>query len=153
MVVDVDGKFARGVDGTEDGEKLQWDGAGIDGGVGCVFGDVGHFAGVEGAFLAIDPLVGDAFEDVDDFFAAGMGVEFVSPARFEGGADEEDVFGADDFRIGHPFDMAPGHIAVLEVFGGDEVGWHGASLQWGRVREKAICEKAASPLSRGGIQR
>jgi len=80
-------------------------------------------------------------------------MEFVGPARLEGGADEEDVSGADDFGIGHPFDMAPGHVAMLEVFGGDEVAWHGASLQWGRVLEKAICEKAASPLSRSGVQR
>jgi hypothetical protein len=82
-----------------------------------------------------------------------MGVELVGAAGLEGGADEEDVFGTDDFRIGHPFDVAPGHVAVLEVFGGDEVAWHGASLQWGRVREKAICEKEAWPLSGKVVQR
>ena len=65
-----------------------------------------------------------------------MGVEFVGAAGFEGGADEEDVFGADDFGVGHPFDMAPGHVAVLEVFGGDEVGRHGGSLHGREVTEK-----------------
>ena len=99
----------------------------------CVPGDVRHFTGVKGAFLTVDPLVGDAFEYVDDFFAAGMGVEFVGLAGLKGGADEEDIFGADDFGIGHPLDMAPGHVAVLEVFGGDEVGGHEAGL----CREKS----------------
>jgi hypothetical protein len=92
--------------------------------VRSVFGDMGHFAGFEEALFAFDPLFGFARDDVDDFFAGGVGVELVGAVRREGGADQDEFFGADDFRVGHRFNVAPREVGVLDVFGGDEVGRH-----------------------------
>lgn len=125
LVEDLDGKFAGRFDRAEDGEEDERGRVWIAGGVGSVFGDVSHFAGIEEAFFALDPLFGLAGNDVDNFFAGGVGVEFVGGMRREGGADEDEFPGADDFRIGHGFNVAPGEVGVLEVFGGNEVCWHG----------------------------
>jgi hypothetical protein len=88
-------------------------------------------------------LFGGAFEDVDDFFATRMGMEPVRLAGFERGAYEKDIACPDDFRIGHPFHVAPRQIRVLNVLGSNKMRRHGAhdNARWLRGEHEADLER------------
>jgi hypothetical protein len=151
--VNLNGEFARRIDRTEDREKFQRHIAGINGRVRRVFGNVRHLAWLQDALLAIDPLLRDPFKHVDNLFAPGMRMKLVRLPRLKSGADEQDVLRSDNLRIRHPFHMAPRHVAVLHVFGRDEVAWHAPSVPAGAYAEKLCFGARIAPLSFEAIQR
>ncbi len=95
-----------------------------------VFGNACDFTRLQNTTLFTNPLFGLALEHVNDFFAAGMDVEAMRAAGRKGRAYQKDLFGADNFGIGHPFHVAPWEVVVLDVGGGDKVSRHALTEGW-----------------------
>src|ERR1041385_1514552 len=75
LIENIDCEFAGSFDRAEDRQEQQGSGAGVASGVRGVFRDVCHFARMQNAFFFFNPLFFRAFENVNDFFAAGMNME------------------------------------------------------------------------------
>lgn len=99
FVEHINGERSGCVHGAEDGEKFQWRGTGVEGGVRFIHRDVCHVTRTKGAFFPADPLFGLAFQQIDYFFAAGMPVKTVQGTWRESGADQNQFLRPDEFRV------------------------------------------------------
>ena len=93
---------------------------GVVGAMDHIDRDVRQVAGTEQAFLAIDPLLGLAFDDIDDFLQRGVPMELVGLAVGHGDPHEQEFLGLGQARSTEPFMRAPGELLDLDVIGLDE---------------------------------
>ena len=101
-------------------EEHEVAGPGVVGAMDHIDRDVRHVAGTEQAFLAIDPLLGFAFDDIDDLLHRGVSVELVGLAAGHGDPDEQEFLGLSQSGPAEPFVWAPGELLDLNVIGLDE---------------------------------
>ena len=96
--------------------------------------DVREVAGTEQAFLAIDPLLGLAFDHVDDLLHRWVPMEFVGLAVGHGDPHEQEFLGLSQAGAGRAIHAGPrgvarpgryriGSIGAWVVFGSWQVWW------------------------------
>jgi hypothetical protein len=106
-------------------EEHEIAGSGVVGAMDYIDRDVRQVARTEQAFLAIDPLLGLAFHDVDDFLHGGVSMELVGLAVGHGDPDEQEFPGIGQAGAAEPFVGSPGELFDLDVIrlNESEQGW------------------------------
>ncbi len=78
--------------GGDDGDEFEILVGAVEGGVDGALRDEDGGAGADGLLFVLQPLLGLALEDVDDFLFVRVVVEGMASAGRDGGVDEEEVF-------------------------------------------------------------